>query len=186
MDIYKHCSKYSILREDFLEEVSDKLAVEETAENTENSELIDEFCRNTEYLDGENSSENKDKIKFSFNSIYAEEDIKEALEEIFSDRETVKSAMLLSWVRREQRSNVHDCVLVLEVAAPNKFVWPFFLCLFKVPLAALITYIIKKDWHCPTNLKATTDTFVCGDQRSTTATRPGQATTSSPGQTTAL
>ena len=61
----------------------------------------------------------------------------------------------------------------------------FFLCLFKVPLAALITYIIKKDWHCPTSLGATTDTFVCGDQRSTTATRPGQATTS-PGQTTAL
>ena len=105
-------------------EVSDKLAVEETAKNTENSELIDEFCRNTEYLDGENSSENKGKIKFAFTSIYAEEDIKEALEEIFCDKETVKSAMLLSWVRREQRSNVHDCVLVLEVAAPNTFVWP--------------------------------------------------------------
>ena len=59
----------------------------------------------------------------------------------------------------------------------------FFLCLFNVPLAALITYIIKKDWHCPTSLEATTDTFVCGDQRVTTAPRPGQAT-ASPGQTT--
>ena len=99
-------------------------AVVETAGNIPFSDVSDEFCRNTDYLGDENSPETMNEIKFSFNSEYAEQDIHEALEEIFPDKTAVKSTKLLSRVRIEQRSAVHDCILVLEVADPDTFVWP--------------------------------------------------------------
>ena len=68
--------------------------------------------------------EREQKVKYTFNSEYAEEDIKEALEEIFSDKNSVKSATLVSRVREATWSAVHNCVIELCIAAPDTFVWP--------------------------------------------------------------
>ena len=101
-------------------QVTNNKAVEETAEDICTSKVSDEFCSNAEYLDDENSSK---VLKYAFNSEYAEEDIFEAIEEIFH-KTVVKSASMLSRVRRCGRTSVHDCILQLEVADPNNFVWP--------------------------------------------------------------
>ena len=106
------------------EKVTEGKAFVETAGNIPFSDVSDEFCRNTDYLGDENSPETMNEIKFSFNSEYAEQDIHKALEEIFPDKTAVKSTKLLSRVRIEQRSAVHDCIVVLEVADPDTFVWP--------------------------------------------------------------
>ena len=106
------------------EKVTEGKAVVETAGNIPFSDVSDEFCRNTDYLGDENSPETMNEIKFSFNSEYAEQDIHESLEEIFPDKTAVKLTKLLSRVRIEQRSAVHDCIVVLEVADPDTFVWP--------------------------------------------------------------
>ena len=90
------------------------------ASDVEN-EVEDEFCRNAEFTEGvldENS------VTFNFNSEYAEQDIKEAIEEIFPDKTAVRSAKLLSRVRVAPTSGVFDCVIKLEVAAPKTFEWP--------------------------------------------------------------
>ena len=63
-------------------------------------------------------------MTFNFNSEYAEEDIKEAIEEIFPDKTAVRSAKLLSRARVAPTSGVFDCVIKLEVAAPKTFEWP--------------------------------------------------------------
>ena len=64
------------------------------------------------------------RLIYNFTSEYTEEGIYEALEEIFPDKSVVKSSTLLSRVRRETRSAVHDCVLELRVEDPKTFGWP--------------------------------------------------------------
>ena len=101
-------------------QVTSNKAVEETAEDICTSRVSDEFCSNAEYLDDEKSSK---EVKYTFNSEYTEEGIFEAIEEIFP-KTAVKSASMLSRVRRCGRTAVHDCILQLEVTDPNNFVWP--------------------------------------------------------------
>ena len=90
--------------------------------NVEN-EVEDEFCRNAEFIESV-LDDVETSVTFAFNSEYGEQDIEEAIEEIFPDKTAVMSAKLLSRVRIAPTSGVHDCVLRLEVAAPKTFVWP--------------------------------------------------------------
>ena len=59
-----------------------------------------------------------------FKSEYHEDDICEALEDIFTDKNVVKRTALVSRVRPEYSSAVHNCVIELRVVAPEMFVWP--------------------------------------------------------------
>ena len=118
----KEATKDNLVR--VTEEVNDIKAVEETAETMCTGEVTDEFCRNAEYISEANSLKENYKLKFAFNSEYAEQDIYEAIEEIFPDKTAMKSASLLLRVRRLGRTAVHDCVLELDVTDPNNFVWP--------------------------------------------------------------
>ena len=77
-------------------------------------------------MDGirDNLADDHDKLIYTFRSEYAEEDIFETLEEIFADKTVVAGTALVSRVRTEPPSNVHDCVVEVKVADAKKFCWP--------------------------------------------------------------
>ena len=66
-----------------------------------------------------------DTVTYTFQSEYAEEDIIETLDEIFSDKKAAETTALVSRVRIEPSSNVHECAVEIKVATANKsFCWP--------------------------------------------------------------
>ena len=75
-------------------------------------------------MDGVEDMDN-DTVTYTFQSEYAEEDIIETLDEIFSDKKAAETTALVSRVRIEPSSNVHECAVEIKVATANKsFCWP--------------------------------------------------------------
>ena len=70
--------------------------------------------------------DDKVKVIYYFKSEYAEESILEALAEIFPDKNVVSSAVLVSRTRTDPCSNVHNCVVEVEVPVGDEqhFCWP--------------------------------------------------------------
>ena len=109
--------------EDVKVENSDK-AKKATIVDPEDEISLTEIRVENKTEEGSGHPDLDNRLIYNFTSEYTEEGIYEALEEIFPDKSVVKSSTLLSRVRRETRSAVHDCVLELRVEDPKTFGWP--------------------------------------------------------------
>ena len=109
--------------EDVKVENSDK-AKKATIVDPEDEISLTEIRDERKKEDASGNPDLDESVIYNFTSEYAEQDIHEALEEIFPDKSVVKSSTLISRVQRAGRTSVHDCVLELRVSDPNTFVWP--------------------------------------------------------------